>query len=149
MYRQILVPLEREGATEAHLQHASALASQIGAEVIPLRVITVVPSEDYFMQRIQVEEGSKGARRKTEAREYMARLGERLRDQGVMVKPVVIISDKAEDEAIVDYATEFNCDLIVLPNQRRSLFSRWLMGNVAAKVQRRSPIPILFVREED
>jgi nucleotide-binding universal stress UspA family protein len=149
MYQRILVPLEREGATEAHLQHASALASQIGAEVITLRVITVVPSEDYFMQRIQVEEGSKGARGKAEAEKYMARLGKQLRDQGVVVKPEVVVSDKAEDEAIVDCATEFNCDLIVLPNQRRSLFSRWLMGNVAAKVQRRSPIPVLFVREED
>jgi len=67
MYQRILIPLEREGATEAHLQHASALATQIGAEVIPLRVITVVPSEDYFMQRIQVEEGSEGARGKADA----------------------------------------------------------------------------------
>ena len=54
----------------------------------------------------------------------------------------------AEDEAIVDYAVELNCDLIVLPNQQRSLLSRWLMGNVGARVQRRSPIPVLFVREE-
>lgn len=146
MYQRILVPLEREGATEAHLHHAAALATKIGAEVIPLRMITVVPSEDYFMRRIQVEEGSKGARRKAQAEEYVEGLGDRLRDQGVAANPAVIVSEKSEDEAIVDYAVEFNCDLIVLPNQRRSLLSRWLMGNVAAKVQRRSPIPVLFVR---
>jgi len=28
-------------------------------------------------------------------------------------------------------------DLIVLPNQRRSLVNLWLQGNVTAKVQRR------------
>ncbi len=76
----------------------------------------------------------------------MTRLGEQLRDRGVTVKPVVIVSDKAEDEAMVEYASESSCDLIVLPNQHRSLVSRWLQGNVAAKVQRRSHIPILLVR---
>ena len=38
-------------------------------------------------------------------------------------------------------------DVIVLPNQRRSLVSRWLQGNVTAKVQRRSEIPVLLVRD--
>jgi nucleotide-binding universal stress UspA family protein len=149
MYNRILVPLEREGATETHLRHASALATSTEADLILLRVVTVVPSEDYFSQRIQVEAGSKGAQIKAEAEEHVTRLGEKLRDQGMSAESVVIVSDKAEDEAIVEYAAESNCDLIVLPNQRHSLVSRWLQGNVAAKVQRRSRIPILLVRDED
>lgn len=149
MYNQILVPLEREGATEAHLQHASALAAKIEAKVILLRVVTVIPSDEYVLQRIQIEAGSSGAQRKAAAEEYVTRLGGQLQDQGVTVKPVVIVSDKAEDEAIVEYATKSNCDLIVLPNQRHSLVSHWLQGNVAAKVQHRSRIPILLVRDDE
>jgi nucleotide-binding universal stress UspA family protein len=76
-------------------------------------------------------------------------LEEGLREQGIAVEPVVIVSDQAEDEAIVAYASQANCDLIVLPNQRRSLVSRWLQGNVPARVQRRSGIPILLVKDED
>jgi len=149
MYQRILVPLEREGSPESHLQHATALAAQIGAELTLLRVITVVPSEEYFSKRVQVEDGSKGAHRKMEAEEYTSRLVDRLQEEGVDAKPVVIISDKAEDEAIVEQGTRSNSDLIVLPNQHRSLVSRWLQGNVTAKVQRRSHIPILLVRDEE
>lgn len=149
MYARILVPLERRGAGEAHVQHAANLAASVDAEVILLSVITVVPSEDYVFKRIQIEEGSSGAQRKAEAEAQVTNLVERLREQGVAVEPAVIISDKAEDEAIVEYATQASCDLIVLPNQRRSLISRWLQGNVPARVQRRSGIPILLVKDED
>jgi len=148
MYQRILVPLEKRNGAESHLEHAMSLASDVGAEVILLRVVTVIPSDEYFLQRIQVETGSSGAQRKEEAEDYLTGWEGRLQDQGLSIEPTVIVSDKEEDEAIVEYATESNCDLIVLPNQHRSLVSRWLQGNVAAKVQRRSRIPILLVREE-
>jgi nucleotide-binding universal stress UspA family protein len=149
MYERILVPLERRGAGEAHVQHAANLAASVDAEVILLSVITVVSSDEYVFKRIQIEAGSSGAQRKAEAEAQVTGLAGRLREQGIAVEPVVIISDKAEDEAIVEYASQANCDLIVLPNQRRSLVSRWLQGNVPARVQRRSGIPILLVKEED
>ena len=101
-----------------------------------------------FLQRIQFEVGSTGAQRKAEAEEYLASLEAQLRGRGVAAQPTVMISDKGEDEAIVEHAAQSNCDLIVLPNQRRSLVSRWLQGHVAAKVQRRSDIPILLVKED-
>jgi len=147
MYRRILVPLEREGGAEAHLHSVAALASEIGAELILLRMVTVIPDDEYVIRHIQVEAGSSGAKRKEEAEEYVGRLRSGLQDQGVSVKTVVVVSDKAEDEAIVEYATQAQCDLIVLPNQRRSLVSRWLQGNVPAKVQRRSQLPVLLIRE--
>jgi nucleotide-binding universal stress UspA family protein len=148
MYQRILVPLEREGGPGGRLRHAAALAAQVGAEITLLRVITVAPSEEPFSKRVQMEAGSSGARKKTEAEEYTSRLVDRLQEEGVNARPVVTISDKAEDEAIVEYGIQSASDLIVLPNQRRSLVSRWLQGNVTAKVQRRSHIPVLLVRDE-
>lgn len=147
MYQRILVPLEREGEAEAHLHDAVAMASELGAELILLRVVTVIPADEYVIQHIQVEAGSSGAKRKEEAEKYVDQLRARLQDQGMSVETAVIVSDKAEDEAIVEYATQAQCDLIVLPNQRRSLVSRWLQGNVPAKVQRRSQLPVLLIRE--
>ena len=147
MYRRILVPLEREGGAEAHLHGAAALASELRAELILLRMVTVIPDDEYVIRHIQVEAGSSGAKRKETAEEYVGRLKAILQDRGVSVKTAVIVSDKAEDEAIVEYATQAQCDIIVLPNQRRSLVSRWLQGNVAAKVQRRSQLPVLLIRE--
>jgi nucleotide-binding universal stress UspA family protein len=147
MYQRILVPLEREGGPEAHLRHAAGLAAEQDAELTLLRVVTVVAADEYVMQRIQVEAGSSGAKRKKEAEAYVNRLAQQLQGENVKATPVVVISDQAEDEAIVAQAAETDSDLIVVPNQRRSLFSRWLQGNVTAKVQRRSNVPILMVRE--
>ena len=148
MYQRILVPLEGKGGPEAHVRHAAQLAKEEGAELTLLRVITVVPSDEYFFKRLQVEEGSKAAKSKGEAEAYVAQLAQELKAQGVDAKPEVVISDQAEDEAIVAHAAEMGAHLIVLPNQRRSLFSRWLQGNVRAKVQRRADIPVLTVQEK-
>jgi nucleotide-binding universal stress UspA family protein len=147
MYQRILIPLEKKGGPEGHVRHAAALASRVGAEITLLRVITVVPAEDPLFQRFQVEVGSSSAKRKAEAEEYVKQLVDQLQEEGVNAKPAVVISDKAEDEAIVAYAAELSSDLIVLPNRQRSLVSRWLQGNVTAKVQRRSEIPVLLVRD--
>jgi hypothetical protein len=73
----------------------------VNAEVLLLSVITVVSSDDYFLKRIQIEEGSSGAQRQAEAEAQVTSLAEGLREQGVAVEPVVTISDQAEDEAIV------------------------------------------------
>jgi nucleotide-binding universal stress UspA family protein len=140
--------MERDGGPTAHLEHAAELAAQEGAQLTVLRVVTVVPSDEYVFKRIQIEAGSAGAKSKAAAEGYVDRLTEELQGEGVDAKGVVIVSDQAEDEAIVAYAAERDSDLVVLPNQRRSLVSRWLQGNVTAKVQRRSNIPVLMVQEQ-
>jgi nucleotide-binding universal stress UspA family protein len=147
MYQRILVPLEREGGPEAHVRHAAELAAEEDAQLALLRVVTVVADDEYVLKRIQVEAGSSGARRKREAEEYLNRLAQQLQAENVQATPLVVVSDQAEDEAIVAQAAEMDSDLIVMPNQRRSLLSRWLQGNVTAKVQRRSDVPVLMVRE--
>ncbi len=148
MYRRILVPMEREGSKEAHLWHATQLASELRAELHLLHVIPVVSSDEYFFQQIQVEAGSRGARRKAEAEDYFRRLEEQMRQRGIAIHTEIVFSTRPEDEAILEYAAQSACDLIVLPNLRRSLLSRWIQGNIPARVQRRSSIPVLFVSEE-
>lgn len=146
MYKKILMPVDESGAPAGVLAHVQALGSQLGAEVVPLRVITVVPSEEYFFRQVQVEEGSKAARFKAEAEEYLNRLGGELRGYGLTVAPAVVISDRTEAEAIVQYAEEQGCDLIVMPTLHGAAISRWLFGSVGEKVRRRSGIPVLFVQ---
>lgn len=148
MYQRILVPLEGVGGPEAHLRHAAHLAKEQGAELTLLRMITVVPSDEYFFKRVQVEVGSGAAKDKAKAELYVDRLADELGAEGVDAQPKVVISDQPEHEAIVAYAEDMGNDLIVLPIQRRSLFSRWLQGNVTAKVQRRASVPVLTVREK-
>jgi nucleotide-binding universal stress UspA family protein len=140
--------MEREGGQEVHLWHATRLAAALNAELHLIHIIPIVSSDEYFFQQIQVEVGSRGARRKEEAETYFHRLETQMRKRGIPVQTAVLFSPKPEDEAILEYAAQSHCDLIVLPNLRQSLLSRWLQGNIPARVQRRSTIPVLFVSEE-
>ncbi len=49
-----------------------------------------------------------------------------MQERGVSVQTAILFSTRPEDEAILEYAARSHCDLIVLPNLRRSLLSRWL-----------------------
>jgi nucleotide-binding universal stress UspA family protein len=145
VYRKILVPLEpREELI--HLDYARDLAQRSGAELILLRVVTVMASDEAFFQQIQVEVGSAGAKTKAEAEEQTTLLERRLRARGLEARGAVIVSGKSEADAIAEYAATEACDLIVLPTYQQSALSRWFLGSLGDKVRQRSSVPVLFVR---
>lgn len=145
MYHRILLPFDVGGVPDGVAQHVVSLAAAHGAVVLGLRVIPVVTSGEAFFDKIQVEPGSRGARLRDEAQAEFSRLASLGKDAGVTFSGDVLFTEKAEAEAIVTYATENGCDLIVMPTRQRTALSRWLMGNVEDKVRRRSPVPVLFV----
>lgn len=146
MYKRILLPLDATGAPPDVLAHAINLARELRAAVLGLRVVTVMPSEEPFFQRVQVEVGSRGARLRDEAMALLGEVEGRFRDAGVAFSGEVLVSDAAEADAIVQYAEANGYDLILMPTQQQTAVSRWLMGNIGDKVRRRSRVPVLFVR---
>jgi nucleotide-binding universal stress UspA family protein len=147
MYKQILVPLEEGRHSQRSLDHAREMAAQLGAALVLLRVITVFPAGHEFDRRLQIEEGSSGARAKAAAETELGQLEQDLRAQGVEASTAIVISEEPVAQAIVTYAEANQCDLIVMPTQARSAIGRWLFGSVSEKVRRRSPVPVLFVPE--
>jgi nucleotide-binding universal stress UspA family protein len=145
MYRQILVPLIRDDQPEPVLDHAAKLAQCSGAELLRLRVITVVPSDDYFFKQIQVEEGSRAHQARTSSEALLARITAELSTRGISARGEVVITDKTEVEAIIHSALEHGCDLIVLPNQTRAGKGRWWFNSLSEKVSRRSSLPVILV----
>lgn len=99
MYHKILVPLE-PGDQPVNLDHAQHLAGQLAAELIPPRVVTVMPSEDPFFTQIEVEAGSAAARIKVETQAQLASFQRELRSRGPNARGVIHVSDKSEAEAI-------------------------------------------------
>jgi nucleotide-binding universal stress UspA family protein len=47
---------------------------------------------------------------------------------------------------ISEYATQKDCDVIVMGTHGRSGVDRWLLGSVAERVVRSSPVPVLTLR---
>ncbi|MDH7488553.1 MAG: universal stress protein [Anaerolineae bacterium] len=145
MYRKILLPFDTGGVPETVARHVIALAAAHGAALSGLRVIPVVSSGEAFFDKIQVELGSRGAKLREEAESEFNRLARLGQEAGIAFSGEVVFTEKPEAEAIVTYAAEHDCDLIVLPTRPRTALSRWLMGNVEDKVRRRSRVPVLFV----
>jgi len=145
VHHKILVPIAGDGSLAPVLDYAANLAQTLGAELVLLQIISVVPVDDYFFKQIQIEEGSAAYKAKAAAEAYLAEMETNLRAQGLTARGTLLVSDKAEAETIVAYARENDCDLIVVPNQAHTGVGRWLFSSLGEKVRRRSSVPVLFV----
>ncbi|MBI2882057.1 MAG: universal stress protein [Candidatus Tectomicrobia bacterium] len=136
MYKKILVTLDGSKTAEQILPHVEALNSQ-GSEVHLLRVALAhtLPGVDPTEAQVQVVK---------EAEEYLSRVEEGLRGKGLKVESHVRYGHPAEE--ILDHTEHWKFDLIAMTTHGRTGVGRWLLGSVAEKVVRNSPVPVLVVR---
>jgi nucleotide-binding universal stress UspA family protein len=76
--------------------------------------------------------------------DYLARVAQKLKDNGIQVTIAVLIGDIAEE--ITHFAKEEKADLIVMASRGKRGLRRWDVGNAAEKVFRSTDIPILMVK---
>ena len=69
---------------------------------------------------------------------------DRLKAKGINTDIEVLTGDPSE--AIVSYAENNPCDIIVMASHGRSGVTRWAVGSVADKVFRASSVPVLMVK---
>ncbi|MEZ4519057.1 MAG: universal stress protein [Chloroflexota bacterium] len=146
--RSILVPLDGSTLAEQALEPAMALARSVGSDVVLLRVVPspeplpeglVTPGAITAEQRQMVEQSER-----EEAEAYLQKIYNQLPTAHLFFD-VAVTSGYVAD-AIVDYATAHNTDLIVMSSHGRSGISRWLYGSVAEKVLRGADCATLIVR---
>jgi nucleotide-binding universal stress UspA family protein len=85
---------------------------------------------------------------KERAQAYLAEVQEAFR-QAQIRTAVRIVESHSVADAIISMAFEDNVDLIVKTTYARLGLSRWLQGNVAARVLQRAPCPLFLVRVSD
>jgi nucleotide-binding universal stress UspA family protein len=143
MLQKILAPLDGSQLAEQALPYAEALARNFNGELILLWVIPppIIASEygdlavyDAALTSAEVE-----------ANRYLSNLQETYRQRQIRTRTMILTSPSVPD-AIVDVATEEKVDVIVKTTHGRSGLSRWLFGNVAAKVLQQAPCPVFLVR---
>jgi nucleotide-binding universal stress UspA family protein len=112
-----------------------------------LRVITIANDDDPtgMARQFQLEVGSSGWRRKNRATAYLAQLEHQLREDGLLVETALVIGDQSEADEIVSYAAEHDCDLIVMANDSRPWYRRWVRPSPVDGVRRKATVPTLFV----
>jgi nucleotide-binding universal stress UspA family protein len=163
MYKKILVPLDGSKLAECALPHVETLAKGCDTEEVILVSVTervkgyrvlegpsqpvggpsggLWESSQRLGQRLVPEAFGK---KEKQAQRYLDRIAKKMTAKGINVSTEVLLWEPAE--AIVGYAKQFKCDLIVMASHGRSGPSRWAHGSVADKVLRASGIPVLMIR---
>ncbi len=146
MFHTVLVPLDGSEQAEQALPLASRIACHSGGTLLLLRVIDAANDVRMFPTELSalVPDGTMEPELR-DATTYLARLATvpEMRDLKLSLG---IVSGRAAS-GILDVAQEQQTDLIVMRSHGYTGAKRWMMGSVAQKVARHSPVPVLIVRE--
>lgn len=145
-YKKILVPLDGSTLAAQALPHAQALAENSDAALILFRVVPELresmdqPNLEFDGMRTQKAQEGLVDR----AMEALIQKAEEL--QHLQFEPQAVVEEGDPADAIVDYASRNDIDLIVMSTHGRTGVSRWVYGSVAGKVLQAAPCPILLIR---
>lgn len=138
MYDDILLPFDgSDGAAEV-LHYASEVAHWADA------TITVLYVADTTRDSVTVVDGETVDALVQEGRDIVDEAAETLDTLGSAYNTDIIPGNPAP--TIVEYAEEYDHDLVVMPTHGREGMSRYLIGSVSEKVVRLSSVPVLTVR---
>jgi manganese transport protein len=137
IYQRILVPLDHTGLDRLAVSHAAAMAKLYGAKVYLLHVEEGVTSQVYGGESstAEVELGS----------QYLERIAQSLRDQGISVETAITHSLSPKRE-IVRYAREIRPDLVIMGAHGHVGFKDLIFGNTINPVRHDLDVPMLIVR---
>ncbi len=141
MYNRLLVPLDGSDLAECALSHVAGLAAGCNVPEIDLLFVSEPPPPVEWVPYSRVISDLENERARM--RDYLNKVAEDLRKDGVTVARPVIIEGPAAS-AITDYAADNGVDLIVMSTHGRSGPSKWAFGSVAEKVVRYSKVPVLI-----
>lgn len=142
MFKKILCPVDFSKFTEEVIAYAADIAKQYGAE---LHVLHVIPNLTYFTpyESFLTPENLVAVEKNIQ-NEVERDFGKILKHVGMEIKKVVKTGVAFVE--IIDYAKSEGIDLIVMGTHGRSGIEHILIGNVAEKVVRKSPCPVMTIR---
>jgi len=140
MYDDILLPTDGSDGIAQAATHAEAIAERFDATI---HVLSVVDTRNRFESptsglSTEAWKEAEGERADHAIETTVAALGE-----SVPVETEVI--EGVPKTAILDYVDE-GMDMVVMGTHGRTGLDHYLIGSVAEKVVRRSPVPVVTVR---
>jgi nucleotide-binding universal stress UspA family protein len=155
MYQKVLVPVDGSQLGECVLEHVRAVAT--GCHVADVVLLHVLRPLSGPLHTHDIGEGPRGhmtpdneaalyhyerETSESEAKEYLAKVADRLGKDGVATRTEITRGDPAQE--ILLYAEKEGVDLIIISTHGRSGVTRWAFGSVADKVIRHSIVPVLI-----
>ena len=137
VYHRILVPLDHTVLDRLAVSHAAAMGKLYGARIYLLHVEEGVTSQVYGQaaSTAEVEAGE----------EYLERIAQSLRDQGVSVETEITHS-VSPTKAILHYAKEIQPDLVIMGAHGHGGLKDLIFGTTISPVRHHLDVPMLIVR---
>lgn len=132
---RILVPLDGSTHAEQVLLPAQRLAAVDGARLILARALVCH----------QHSSDTAIIRQKQEIETYLKEIATRLETQGITIDIAVGTADQPA-RALLNLSRELQADAVALATRGQGGWQRLIMGSVADKIIRASPVPVLVVR---
>lgn len=145
--KRILCPTDFSDCSKRAFEHAAAFARRYDAEVTVLHVylmpppVAPIPTLDGGSVIIDSAVLADACRQEHE--QEMQRFIASMPTAGLRLRPLVV--EDATIEAILQHADPSHADIIVMGTHGRSGLERILLGSVAERVLRKSPVPVLAV----
>jgi nucleotide-binding universal stress UspA family protein len=143
--RLILVPIDFEEVSEHALEHALALAVALKATVHVTHILQLpvynFPDASFLASPELI------ARLSTSAQQRLNAVLAKIQDRGVTIESS--LREGIPHEEVIATAQAIGADLIVMGTHGRGMIAHALLGSVAERVVRLSPIPVLVVRKSE
>ena len=143
--KTVLVPTDFSAASESALRYGKAMAERFGAT---LHIVHVMEDLLAHAWAAEVYVSSMPQLRDEIEKESRQRLGALLTDgerKALRAETALLAGNPFLE--IIRYAKAHDVDLIVMGTHGRGPIAHMLLGSVAEKVVRKSPCPVLTVRE--
>lgn len=143
---KILLAIDESKFSEAGTQAIASHIRQQGTEVLVVQVVEplVFSTPPQMAPGYEPEMAGRLQEQLQQARESVARSAHQLRSAGFEVNTRIV---EAETRAgILDVASEWRADLIVLGSHGRKALQRFLLGSVAESICRHARCSVLIVR---
>lgn len=143
----ILIPTDFSACADHALSHAVEVADRFGARLHILHVVNELDPDWYGITDAQERAVKLRDQIKTEARERLDELAPD-KEHGDFETTVSLQLSFDVADSINEYVEEREIDLVVMGTHGRQGIDRLMLGNVANKIIRHAPCPVMTVREE-
>lgn len=147
MYKRILVAVDGSSTSQRGLAEGIRVAKGTGATLLLVHVLNAVVPESEIASTAYYQALSDSLRHS--GLKILEHAAAAVREAGVPFEQKLVekIGAYASDE-IIAQARDWHADLIVLGTHGRRGLKRLVMGSDAELVLRRSPVPVLMIRDQ-
>ncbi|HVB74010.1 MAG TPA: universal stress protein [Ktedonobacteraceae bacterium] len=143
MFKRIFVPLDGSTRAEQSIPVAARLARASKGSVMLAQVTDIPILYESYGASLYTEEVVDAQIKEVE--DYLKTMVQSPLLEGVKVETSTLFGATAQ--TLLSMSAMFKADLVVMTSQGKTGMKRWVLGSVAQKIARHSPIPVLVIHE--